>query len=367
MRIQYWTELFWPYIGGQQTLDSRLLPALRARGLELQVVTSHGSLDLADVEEWKGIQLNRFRFREALAGDLDEIAAVKRRVAELKREFRPHVVHVALTDASPWFHLRTRAAHRCATLVEAAVAPPRRGGGEGTLLGELLRSADWVVACSEAIRADLERLAPAIGERSSVLYPAREAPRTPPSPLPLSPPVLLCLGRVVRAKGFDLAVEALARVAGELPSVQLVVAGDGPERTSLEERAAALGLSGSVRFVGWISPERVPELVNGATIGLLPSRGREGFGLAALEAALMARPVVAARVGGVPEHVLDGITGLLVEEEDVAGRATAVLSLLEAPERAAALGQAGREQALARFSLARRVEELAGIYARIAP
>ena len=176
----------------------------------------------------------------------------------------------------------------------------------------------------------------------------------------------MCLGRVVRDKGFDLALAAFAELAPRFPKARLVVAGDGPARPELEAQAQALGVADAVEFPGWVAPERVSELMNSATLVVMPSRWDEPFGLVAVEAALMARPVVASRVGGLAEAVADGETGLLVDKEDPAALARAVAHLLEDPGKAERMGQAARRRARELFGFERQVDAYDGLYQRLA-
>lgn len=367
MRVLYWSELFWPHIGGVEVLSSRFIPAMRDRGHEFAVATSHSTLDLPDEEDWEGVRIHRFPFRRAIAdGDLHAVARATRGVAALKREFQPELVHLRMADPSVFFHLRTRDAHSCPLLVSVTVAPPQNGGGPDTLLDSVISSAAWVTVNSEAMLDYLLSVAPQARGRASIIYPAPVTPSVEPAPLPLHPPTVLCLGRVVADKGFDVALAALARVRAELPATRLVIAGDGPDRPELEARARDLGLAEAVSFRGWVVPARVPELINEATVVAVPSRWREAFGLVAVEAALMERPVVATRIGGLEEAVADGETGLLVPRDDVEALAEALLSLLRDPDRATAMGRAGRARTMREFDHDTHIDAYADIYARLA-
>jgi glycogen(starch) synthase len=144
----------------------------------------------------------------------------------------------------------------------------------------------------------------------------------------------------------------------------LTIAGDGIERRALEQQAAELDLAGVVDFIGWVAPDKVPELINTATIILMPSRW-EGFGLVALQAALMARPVIAGRVGGLPEVVVHEQTGLLVESENSRALAQAMIFLLTQPSQAARMGQAARERAQELFSRERCVNAYDALYRKL--
>jgi glycogen(starch) synthase len=142
------------------------------------------------------------------------------------------------------------------------------------------------------------------------------------------------------------------------------MAGDGPARPSLERQAHDLGIASRVDFLGRV-PD-VPATMNAATFVLMPSRWEETFGLVALEAALLGRPVVATRVGALPEVVRDGETGLIVEREDDAGLGAAMASLLADPDRTRRMGRAARERALATFGLERSLDAYEALYQRFA-
>lgn len=158
---------------------------------------------------------------------------------------------------------------------------------------------------------------------------------------------LLCVARLVPVKGQTYLVQAWPSVLKREPRALLLLVGDGPEERLLRSRAAELGLGGSVRFLGF--RQDIPSLLALAEALVLPSLN-EGFGLVLLEAMAMGKPVVASAVGGIPEVVLDGRTGLLVPPADPEALAVAILRLLEDPRAAQRLGEAGRERARESFS-----------------
>jgi glycogen(starch) synthase len=222
-----------------------------------------------------------------------------------------------------------------------------------------------VTTISKAMLHDLHRLAPEIKERSSVIYNALETPQTSFRPLRFETPTLLCLGRVVDDKGFDIAIKAMPRIIETAPKVRLIIAGDGPAKSELMDMSNALALSDVVKFPGWVNPARVPDLINKATIVIVPSRWREAFGLVALQAAQMGRPVIATRVGGLPEVVLDNETGMLIAGEDHTALSNAVLELLNNPVKACKLGECGRLRAQRVFSWESYLENYDKLYQRI--
>jgi glycogen(starch) synthase len=366
VRILYWTQLFHPYIGGVEVLGVEYVRALQSRGHEVTVVTSHGSLELPDEDVVAGAAVRRFRFAEALERrDPRAILAAERELSALKRAFAPDVVHLQLTDASAFFHLRTAEVHPAPTAVTIGVSLPDGRPSSASVLGRVLRGADWVTANSGAMLARLHRSVPEIEARSSLVYNGLPMPSIAPAPLPCDPPILLCLGRVVDDKGFDLAIRALADIRRSVPTTRLVVAGDGPARLALSREAAALGLADAVEFTGWVRPADVPLLLNRATVVLMPSRWQEAFGLVALQAAQMARPVVATDVGGLPEVVRHGSTGLIVPPESPAALAEAVCALLQDVPRARAVGLAARARVEGTFGFSSYVNAHERLYAQL--
>ena len=363
MRVLLWSELFWPYVGGAEVLAAGLMPALRDRGHEFLVVTSHDYLDLPDAASFEGIPVRRLPFRAATAErDLARLRALRAEVLALKRAFAPDLVHVNGMGPSLLLHLLTRAAHPSPWLLTLQTEVlPDQAGRTDTLLHQALASADGVVACAEAVLGQARAVAPAIAARASVIRNAVDVPAVAPAPLPLEPPRLLCLGRLVPAKGHDLALTAFATLRRRFPALRLIVAGDGAARSTLERQARALGIAAAVDFLGWVDPAEVPALVNTATVVVLPSR-REGLPLAAVQAALMARPLVATRVGGLPEVVIDGETGLLVDPDDAPGLAAAVARLLERPADAERLGWAARARTLDVLGWKRCVDAYEAVY-----
>jgi glycosyltransferase involved in cell wall biosynthesis len=165
----------------------------------------------------------------------------------------------------------------------------------------------------------------------------------------------------VPEKGFDVALRVFARVGERSPDVGFVVAGDGPERSRLEQEAQALGLRNRVQFLGPVRPDDVPSLIDRATLVLIPSR-REALSLVAIETAYMGRPAVATRVSGLAEVVVDGETGLLAPKDDVEALSRAVLVLLEHPDVARRMGAAARRRARVVFDLRRYVEKFDELY-----
>ena len=146
-----------------------------------------------------------------------------------------------------------------------------------------------------------------------------------------------------------------------MPGLQLDIAGRGPLEPALRALARELGVADGVRFLGHVAP--IQGAIEESAIIVVPSMG-EGFGMVALEAMERARPVVAAAIGGLGELVVDGETGLLVEPGVAEPLAGAIVELAGNLDRAAEMGRAGRERALAEFLESRCVERTERLYER---
>lgn len=169
--------------------------------------------------------------------------------------------------------------------------------------------------------------------------------------------VIATVARLDAVKDLGTLLTAVAR----LPDAELRLVGDGPERPALQELATALGLGARVRFLGY--RRDVAAILDGADVFALSSL-TEGMSLAVLEAMAAGLPVVGTRVGGMPDVVDDGVTGLLVPSRDPAALAAALRGLLDDPSRRAAMGAAGRARVEARFSLAATAEAYLAAYRR---
>jgi glycogen(starch) synthase len=366
MRVLFWSETFWPRVGGVENLAARLLPALQGRGYEFVVVT-WDHVERPDEIRYQDIPVYRFPFFSGgRQGNLGPMLENRGCVAQLKKEFAPDLVHVNSYGSSVLFHMNTAAAHAAPMLVSLHQSLPDGPVGRETLLGKLLRDADWVTACSEFVLNNVRDLVPEIGQRSSIIYNATEQPSCPSGRSePESPVAILCLGRLVREKGFDIALAAFARIRGRFPELRLIVAGDGPEKARLEQQAAELSIADVVRFTGWIAPEAVADLMNSSAMLVVPSRWQEPFGLIAIEAAFLAKPIVAARVGGLPEIIEHEQSGLLIDPENSSALADAIVYLVTHPDAARRLGEAARSRAQRLFAWERYVDAHDALYRKL--
>lgn len=152
---------------------------------------------------------------------------------------------------------------------------------------------------------------------------------------------ILYVGQVIRGKGVDLLLRALARL--DRPWRTTIV-GDGNHLQACRDLASELGIGDRVRFTGWVDHEALGAFYSAACFAVVPSRWPEPFGMVGPEAMARGRPVVAFSAGGIPDWLADGVSGLLVPPGDVQGLAAAMGRLLADPGLAAHMGQAAARQ-----------------------
>jgi glycosyltransferase involved in cell wall biosynthesis len=170
-------------------------------------------------------------------------------------------------------------------------------------------------------------------------------------------PLIVAIGRLSHEKGFDVLLQAYRQVHAAIPDARLIIAGDGVEAAALKALAPE-----DVRFAGRI--ENVVPLLQAADIVALPSR-LEGQGIVALEAMAAGRPVIASRIGGLMETVVEGETGLLVPAEDATALADGLSKLIASADLRARLGGAGRERVKRGYTANHMIATISALYETI--
>jgi glycosyltransferase involved in cell wall biosynthesis len=248
--------------------------------------------------------------------------------------------------------------------------PLRRGRWVDLLYN---RSVAVVVAISLDVRQKL--LAAGVApQRIRVIHSAVEPPAGLPGPagraaararygIGVEEVAIGMVAALERRKAHDVLLQALAPAVATMPPFRVLFCGDGSERRPLERMARALGLGDRVRFLG--EQRQVADVLAALDLFVLPSR-QEGLGVAVLEAMAMALPVVATAVGGLPEAVEAGRTGLLVPPEDPRALGAAIAELARDLDRARRMGDAGRARVAAEFSMERMSEAYEKLYAETA-
>jgi glycosyltransferase involved in cell wall biosynthesis len=236
---------------------------------------------------------------------------------------------------------------------------------EGGVLGCL----DRIIAVTDQVKAELIGKKNAAAEKVAVISNGVDVAEFMESAnpsearralgLPDNAAVVGMVGRVSYLKGADLLIRAAASIKSRFPRLRIVLIGAGREEREFRKLAEEQAVSDIVLFAGYRSDARC--LMRGFDLLALPSR-REAQPFTILEAMASAKPVVAARVGGIPGIVVDGVTGLLFPSENVAALADALGRLLDDPKKREAMGAAGRERVEKYFSQAAMVERTLAHY-----
>jgi glycogen(starch) synthase len=227
----------------------------------------------------------------------------------------------------------------------------------------LVRESDSLIACSASMSDEINDLfGPGLSE-TTVIRNGIEAARWPFARRKArrGPPELLYVGRLEYEKGVHEAIAALPRVRRVYPGATLTVAGEGTQQDWLVEQARKYKVFKATRFVGRLDHDDLLAALHRADVAVLPSH-YEPFGLAALEAAAAGTPLVTSNIGGLGEAVIDGQTGMSCPPRDVAGLASAVITVLDDPAAAQRRAKAARERLTSDFDWQTVADQTAQVY-----
>jgi glycosyltransferase involved in cell wall biosynthesis len=347
-------------IGGAEQHLLALLPALRERGIDARFL----SLDAGgDAERFhRALEERGIPFVRVPVGP-DVSPRLARDVVRVVRRHAPDLLHTHMVHADVYGSI---AAH--ATRVPFVST---RHNDDRYLLGPFryvdrafMHGARRIVAISDAVREFHVRAGLPADRLTTIHYGLDEAPQTPSevtpdeAGIPQDAPLLVSVARLIEQKDHATLLEAFGLVHAERPEARLALLGWGRLEGEIRGRIATLGLERSVHVLGRVEPR---DWLRRADVFVHTPRW-EGFGIVLLEAMLSRLPVVATRVSAIPEIVVDGVTGELVDEGDAASVARSVLRLLEDGDVRRAFGDAGYERAHTEFSVARMTERTIDVY-----
>jgi len=228
----------------------------------------------------------------------------------------------------------------------------------------LLKNCRAVTAVSDALRRDVIALFP---DSASFTYTVHNAVPEDILAEALGATAVsrdidvLFVGYLAPHKGADVLIRAIGCVAKNVSPLRVVIAGDGPDAPRLARMVDELGIHHSVSFVGWKSRAELAPLYLRSRVLSVPSR-REGFGLVVVEGQVCGAAVVASAVGGIPEIITDGRTGLMVSPDDSNALAAALTRLLQDEPARLAIAEAARVNALHAFSPTAMASRYCAVY-----
>ena len=348
-------EMSWG--GGENQLQS-LISGLKQRGHVQTVACQPGSLLSARLAQ-DGISFETIRMRNELS-----IGGITR-LRRLCRQGHFDVVH---------FH--TGRAHLLGAIATLSPDPPiriatrrmeHRTGGPLKALILYNRLTDMTVAISQSVRQALlqagtrppkVRIIPD-GVDPSSFENKDPQPWRQKLGIDEKSPVIGFIGSLIKKKGIEVLLRAGPTILEKHPSCRFLVVGEGPLQSHLEQVVTTLGTTNSVIFTG--RQTDIPGMLAAMDVFVLPSL-QEGLGVSVLEAMAAGRPIVASRVGGLPESVLQGETGFLFKPEDAGELAESLLTLLDDPEMCARFGQAGKKRVATHFSSTKMALQYEALY-----
>jgi len=357
MNIALFASAFYPHIGGVEELVRQLAHAYREAGHHAIVITNKWPPTLADNEMYEGIPTYRLSMRmpegnpkELIRNALTQ-RATKRKLLTILQRHSIDLIHVQCVSVNGYYALLARQSLDLPLVVTAqgertmdAEKRYERSPLLNRVLRDLLTEASAISACSQDTLTDIETFyGKPFGSRANVVHNGvRLEDFAASKPYTHSRSYILGVGRLVPQKGFDVLIDAFAQA--NLSSHDLLLAGEGPERKTLEAQIEKLGLQSRVHLLGRADRPTAISLFQGCDWFVLPSR-MEPQGIVNLEAMAAGKAVIASRVGGVSEIVLDNETGLLVPPDSVNALSLAISRFADDPDTRQRLGNAGRVRA----------------------
>lgn len=357
MNIAIFASAFYPHVGGVEELCRQLAHAYRAAGHECIILTNRWPRSLPEFEKYEGIPVYRLAMRVP-EGSLKARAnyrlthhSIRREMLSILRRHKIDVLHVQCVSSNGYYALLAKRELGLPLIVSAQGERTMDAGRlyekspfANRILRELMDEADAISACSDNTLKDLEGwYGSAFGDRSRVIYNGiRLADFEDIEPYAHCRPYVLGVGRLVPQKGFDVLIGAFAE-AGDL-GYDLLIAGEGPESAKLNGLTKELGVCDRVKLTGRADRASAISLFAGCSFFVLPSL-QEPFGIVNLEAMACGKAVIASKIGGVPEVVVDEVTGLLVPAGNLRALATTIKRLANDVSLQKRLGAAGRARA----------------------
>ena len=355
-------------IGGAEKILYYTATGLDYNKYDVSVCSLKNKGEIARALEKQGIEVCCLHMggRESFLGCLSSIIALIRLFPYLVR-IRPTIVHSFLFRAN----ILARIAGYL-TGIPIIISSVRVMGGEKKYFHyvEMITSfmVDHYVTVSESVKRYIIDKSKISAEKISVIYNGvniksqdNSYEQNPKMPFKIEDKdrILMTVGRLHKQKGHCYLIQAVSKVRKEFPKVKLLVIGEGEEENNLKKLVKSLDLMNEVIFAGLSSDmERILPM---AELFILPSLW-EGLPNALLEAMAAGKPVVATKVGGIPEIVVHGETGVLIPPRDTDALAIAIIDLLQNRLKAKDMGEAGRIRAGKRFSIYKMIEKTENLY-----
>jgi glycogen(starch) synthase len=360
LKFLFWTDGFWPRIGGIETQARYFIERMHQKGHLGLVVAQQDDPSWKEDELYKGVPIKRFDFNRIFpTQELYRLRPIETYLEWVRQEFQPDILYLNVcTGWVGFIFLLFKRIFRIPVIITVH-SPFFYMNETNPILAKISSQADLICCVSKWVLNETEKLIPTASNKLRLIYNGLPIPDLAATPLCFSSPTLLVIGRLTREKGFEIAIQAFALLKNS--AARLLIVGNGEERSRLEQWVDQLGLESSVEFIGALEKSEVPSLINRATLVIVPSYF-ESFGLVAVEAMQMQRPVIASNVGGLAEIIIHKETGLLVPPRDPLALSLAIRFLLENPETAIEMGIKGHKRAVKSFTLEQNVQQYEALH-----
>jgi glycosyltransferase involved in cell wall biosynthesis len=317
-KVLFVSSLYYPHVGGIETMITELSQFYKKLGIETVSLTKKWPANFSEEDEFNGIKI--FRVRNARTDE--EFFSVIDWLRSNASKIKADIIHVigirrplpliALL-LSKWWGVPIMCTVAGGDVPDQIDSAPGRIWDEGiSFIPDVLKQSDCVNCVSTALIKDLNRVIPDLN-KVETLYAGMDFSVINNAKVEkIKKNYIFCLRRLDPSKGVDILIKAFNLIKDRFPDLFLVIAGDGSEKESLITLVESCSLSNRVIFIGMVELSRGMSLLKGATLTVVPSLS-EGGGLVNVEAQATGCPVIASRVGGIPEYVKDGESGILFE------------------------------------------------------
>lgn len=325
--------------------------ALRDKGWTIRLISLGGEkLDNIDTIIFpRESQLSYFKYAE--------------QAAQKANEFEPDLIHVHYVGGFGIWGMKTKFKPTVVSVWGSDIVTQAQKFHYRLFIKQSLKRADHITSSSEFLKEQTIKLTKKAQDKISMIPFGVNLPDL--QPLPEQTPLKLCFIKGHRSiYGPEFLLKALARAKKQIPEIKLTFAGEGEITDQLKALTQQLDLVHNVEFAGFIPNEKMAEFITAHHIMVMPSL-QESFGVAALETSACARPVIATTVGGIPEVVEHGKTGLLISPQDEKALAEAIVKLGSDFDLIQKMGESGRQFVSDNFQWEKNVNSMVELYERL--
>lgn len=320
-KVLFITSLYLPHVGGIETMVRELSKLYIQQGLKVSVLSKKWPDTLSEFDVIDDIEINRVLSAKSDSEFLELIEWLKANEEKIKAD----IVHVVgMRRPLPFIGLllaRKWQVPLISTIAGGEIPDkndpnPEIVWNQGIdFIPDVLRQSDSINAVSNYLARDLKHLIPELREVRTLYAGIDFEGICKIEKEVIKNKYIFSLRRLDQSKGIDLLIRAFNLIKGKFLDVDLIIAGEGPEKEKLLELVKDLSIESRVSFIGTVSLEKGISLLKGSILTVVPSLS-EGGGLVNVEAQAAGCPVVASNVGGIPEYVIDNYSGLLFKAGD---------------------------------------------------